>query len=165
MGGFRIDGSKVQGQINPEKAQKLQQEQERSNKVKREKEKKTDAEIQKILNGEKPNSEEIMARIHENLKKVEANVAYLQSLRDKAKAEAEARAEAEAKAKAEAEARAEAEAKAKLEAKKQEILKRRFSDIGGESALLFYWELKAIGLPEAEVDELVDQFLNKNGGG
>ena len=160
MGGFRIDGSKVQGQINPEKAQKLQQEQERADKVAREKEKKTDAEIQKILNGEKPNSEEIMARIHENLKKVEANVAYLQSLRDKAKAKAEA----EARAEAEAKARAEAEAKAKLEAKKQEILKRRFSDIGGESALLFYWELKAIGLPEAEVDELVDQFLNKNGG-
>ena len=40
MGGFRIDGSKVQGQINPEKAQKLQQEQERADKVAREKEKK-----------------------------------------------------------------------------------------------------------------------------
>ena len=154
MGGFRIDGSKVQGQINPEKAQKLQQEQERADKVAREKEKKTDAEIQKILNGEKPNSEEIMARIHENLKKVEANVAYLQSLRDKAKAEAEARAEAEAKAKAEAEAKAKAETEAR--AKAEAILEKRISSGDDYSALLLYWNLKTNGLPKAEVDELVD---------
>ena len=158
MGGFRIDGPKGQEQTKADKvnaeAQKLRQ--ERAAKAEREL---TDAKIQEALSGPKPNGEANIARMIKRLNETQAKSDYLKALRDKEKAEAEARARAEAEAKAEAQR----QAQAKLEAKKQEVLKE-FGDLRSPSIVL-HAVLSDIGLPEAEVDKIVDEYTNKRGFG
>ena len=120
---FHIGGTPPQDtkKADLQKKDNLESQYAREERLKKAEKEKMDVDIQKALTGSKPNSDENIARMFQNLNQVQAKIDYLNALEAKAKAEAEARAKAEAEAKAEAKAKAEAEATQKREAKIQEI--------------------------------------------